>query len=191
VCLPAESRARVDELVRQAVAAGGATYNEPQDHGVMDGHGFGDLDGHIWELIPMAPSAIHQGYQRHVRARRSIPQESWCCLVQNRPRASPLSRILAQRPHTTPVCRRGGLNTHHELAADGGTEVICCSVAPLQVWGGAAPAAEAWSAIRLVTGAADKEDHMSLAMTRQERETFLADVHVGIIRAVCNCLKGK
>jgi nitroimidazol reductase NimA-like FMN-containing flavoprotein (pyridoxamine 5'-phosphate oxidase superfamily) len=26
-----------------------------------------------------------------------------------------------------------------------------------------------------------KEDRMSLAMTRQERETFLADVHVGII----------
>jgi nitroimidazol reductase NimA-like FMN-containing flavoprotein (pyridoxamine 5'-phosphate oxidase superfamily) len=26
-----------------------------------------------------------------------------------------------------------------------------------------------------------KEDRMSLAMTRQERETFLADVHVGVI----------
>jgi nitroimidazol reductase NimA-like FMN-containing flavoprotein (pyridoxamine 5'-phosphate oxidase superfamily) len=33
----------------------------------------------------------------------------------------------------------------------------------------------------MVTGAAEKEDRMSLAMTRQERETFLADVHVGVI----------
>jgi hypothetical protein len=33
----------------------------------------------------------------------------------------------------------------------------------------------------MVTGVAEKEDRMSLAMTRQERETFLADVHVGVI----------
>jgi nitroimidazol reductase NimA-like FMN-containing flavoprotein (pyridoxamine 5'-phosphate oxidase superfamily) len=32
-----------------------------------------------------------------------------------------------------------------------------------------------------MAGSAEKEDHMSLAMTRQEREAFLADVHVGII----------
>jgi hypothetical protein len=35
--------------------------------------------------------------------------------------------------------------------------------------------------MQIVTGAAEKEERMSLAMTRQERETFLADVHVGII----------
>lgn len=58
VCLSLESRAKVDELVRKAVAAGGATYNEPQDHGFMYGHGFQDLDGHIWELIHMEPSAV-------------------------------------------------------------------------------------------------------------------------------------
>jgi nitroimidazol reductase NimA-like FMN-containing flavoprotein (pyridoxamine 5'-phosphate oxidase superfamily) len=34
---------------------------------------------------------------------------------------------------------------------------------------------------RLIAGTAEKEDRMSLAMTRQEREAFLADVHVGII----------
>ena len=59
VCLSLESRARVDEMVRKAVVAGGATYNEPQDHGFMYGHGFQDLDGHIWELIYMEPSAVH------------------------------------------------------------------------------------------------------------------------------------
>jgi uncharacterized protein len=58
VCLSLESRAKVDEMVGKAVAAGGATYNEPQDHGFMYGHGFQDLDGHIWELIYMEQSAI-------------------------------------------------------------------------------------------------------------------------------------
>jgi uncharacterized protein len=61
VCLSSESREKVDERVRKAVAAGGTTYNAPQDHGFMYGHGFQDLDGHIWEIIYMEPSAIHQG----------------------------------------------------------------------------------------------------------------------------------
>jgi uncharacterized protein len=61
VCLSCDSRAKVDEIVRKAVAAGGSTYNEPQDHGFMYGHGFQDLDGHIWEIIFMEPSAINQG----------------------------------------------------------------------------------------------------------------------------------
>lgn len=59
-CLSMENRAKVDEMVRQAVAAGGTTYNEPQDHGFMYAHGFQDLDGHIWELIYMEPNAIAQ-----------------------------------------------------------------------------------------------------------------------------------
>jgi predicted lactoylglutathione lyase len=58
VALSLESRAKVDEMVRKAVAAGGATYNEPQDHGFMYAHGFQDLDGHIWELVYMDPSAV-------------------------------------------------------------------------------------------------------------------------------------
>jgi hypothetical protein len=59
VCLSAESREPVDDMVRKAVAAGGTTYNEPQDHGFMYGHGFQDLDGHIWEIMFMEPSAIN------------------------------------------------------------------------------------------------------------------------------------
>jgi hypothetical protein len=61
VCLSCESRAHVNDMVRKAVSTGGTTYNEPQDHGFMYGHGFQDLDGHIWEVIYMEPSAIHQG----------------------------------------------------------------------------------------------------------------------------------
>lgn len=58
VCLSVESREAVDEQVRNAIASGGTTYNEPQEHGFMYAHGFQDLDGHIWELMYMEPSAI-------------------------------------------------------------------------------------------------------------------------------------
>ena len=57
VALALENRAAVDEIVRQAVAAGGSTYKEPQDHGFMYAHGFQDLDGHIWEPFYMEPNA--------------------------------------------------------------------------------------------------------------------------------------
>jgi predicted lactoylglutathione lyase len=60
ICLSCESRTEVDEMVKKAVAAGGTTYNEPQDHGFMYAHGYQDLDGHIWELIYMEPGAINQ-----------------------------------------------------------------------------------------------------------------------------------
>jgi predicted lactoylglutathione lyase len=58
VCLSAESRAHVDEVVRKAVAAGGRIYNDPQDHGFMYGHGFEDLDGHQWEFAFMEPTHV-------------------------------------------------------------------------------------------------------------------------------------
>jgi hypothetical protein len=61
VCLSTESREKVDEMVRKAVAAGGTTYSQPQDHGFMYVHSFQDLDGHIWELMHMDSSAVSQG----------------------------------------------------------------------------------------------------------------------------------
>jgi len=61
VCLSADSREKVDEMVRKAVAAGGTTYSQSKDYGFMYQHGFQDLDGHIWELVYMEPSAINQG----------------------------------------------------------------------------------------------------------------------------------
>lgn len=57
LCLSCESRAAVDAMVKKAVATGGNTYNEPQDHGFMYAHGYQDLDGHIWELVFMEPNA--------------------------------------------------------------------------------------------------------------------------------------
>ena len=61
VCLSCESRAKVDELVARAVAAGGTIPREAQDHGFMYGHAFEDLDGHIWELVYMEPTGAGQG----------------------------------------------------------------------------------------------------------------------------------
>jgi len=57
ICLSCESPAQVDDLVRRAIMAGGTTYADPKDYGFMYGHGFQDLDGHIWELIYMEPEA--------------------------------------------------------------------------------------------------------------------------------------
>jgi uncharacterized protein len=57
ICLSCASRAEVDDLVKKAIAAGGSTPNAPQDHGFMYGHGFQDLDGHLWELMYMDPNA--------------------------------------------------------------------------------------------------------------------------------------
>jgi len=57
VCLSCDSRAEVDELVKKALAAGGRAPNPTQDHGFMYAHGFEDLDGHLWELVWMDPSA--------------------------------------------------------------------------------------------------------------------------------------
>jgi len=57
ICLSCESRAEVDALVAKARAAGAAVPRAPQDHGFMYGHGFEDLDGHIWELVFMDASA--------------------------------------------------------------------------------------------------------------------------------------
>ena len=58
ICLSCESKAEVDQLVAKAVAAGGKAPNPVQDHGFMYGHGFEDLDGHVWELMHMDPDAV-------------------------------------------------------------------------------------------------------------------------------------
>jgi len=62
VCLSCDSRAEVDALVAKAVAAGDKTPNAPVDHGFMYGHGFEDLDGHLWELMYMDMAAAAQAH---------------------------------------------------------------------------------------------------------------------------------
>ena len=60
-CLSCESREEVDALVAKAIAAGGRAPNPKQDHGFMYGHGFEDLDGHVWELAYMDANAACPG----------------------------------------------------------------------------------------------------------------------------------
>jgi predicted lactoylglutathione lyase len=55
-----ESRDKVDEIVKKALAAGGAPSNDPMDHGFMYGWSFQDLDGHIWEVFHMEENAVNQ-----------------------------------------------------------------------------------------------------------------------------------
>jgi uncharacterized protein len=51
--LSCESREEVDSLVAKALAAGGSTYDKPEDFGFMYTHSFLDPDGHGWGLFHM------------------------------------------------------------------------------------------------------------------------------------------
>ncbi|OJH35728.1 VOC family protein [Cystobacter ferrugineus] len=55
--LSCSSRAEVDQMVKNAIAAGGKHAMDPQDHGFMYGWSFYDLDGHHWEVMWMDPKA--------------------------------------------------------------------------------------------------------------------------------------
>lgn len=50
--LSASSREEVDDLVANAVAAGG-TARKPIEDAAMYGHSFADPDGHVWEVFFM------------------------------------------------------------------------------------------------------------------------------------------
>jgi predicted lactoylglutathione lyase len=52
--LSCESRLEVDNLVANALAAGGTTYDKPGDLGFMYSHSFVDPDGHGWGLFHMS-----------------------------------------------------------------------------------------------------------------------------------------
>ncbi|MET0283650.1 MAG: VOC family protein [Polyangiales bacterium] len=58
ICISADSRAEVDDLVNKALKAGGGKAKDPQDHGFMYGWSFYDLDGHHWEVMWMDPAAV-------------------------------------------------------------------------------------------------------------------------------------
>ena len=61
IALSADSREKVDELVDKAFAAGATESNFTTDQGFMYGRSFQDLDGHLWEVMWMDPSATNQG----------------------------------------------------------------------------------------------------------------------------------
>jgi predicted lactoylglutathione lyase len=57
LCLSAESRAEVDQLVAAALAHGGKPWRPVLEQGPMYGHSFADPDGHVWEVLHMDMSA--------------------------------------------------------------------------------------------------------------------------------------
>lgn len=57
ISLSCESREQVDELVAKALAAGGSTYDKPEDFGFMYTHSFVDPDGHGWGVLHMVKSS--------------------------------------------------------------------------------------------------------------------------------------
>jgi uncharacterized protein len=56
--LSVSSRAEVDEMVKTAIAAGGAPAGDSQDHGFMYQSSFYDPDGYHWEVFWMDPAAV-------------------------------------------------------------------------------------------------------------------------------------
>lgn len=58
ICISADSREGVDEMVEKAGSAGGTVDPGPkQDYGFMYGRSFEDPDGHIWEVMWMDVAA--------------------------------------------------------------------------------------------------------------------------------------
>ena len=55
--LSCESRQEVDDLVAKALAAGGTTYDKPEDFGFMYSRDLADPDGHLWAAFWMDPAA--------------------------------------------------------------------------------------------------------------------------------------
>lgn len=60
MALSAESREDVDAFADTALEAGGAPANDPMQMDFMYGRSFQDLDGHLWEIFWMNPSALEQ-----------------------------------------------------------------------------------------------------------------------------------
>ena len=58
IALQLDSRDAVDAMVAAALASGGGTVREPEDHGFMYGHAFADPDGHVWEPFWMDPARM-------------------------------------------------------------------------------------------------------------------------------------
>ena len=57
--LNCDTRQEVDRLVAQALAAGGSTYDKPEDLGFMYSHSFIDPDGHGWGLFHLSAPPPH------------------------------------------------------------------------------------------------------------------------------------
>ncbi|HQW05095.1 MAG: glyoxalase/bleomycin resistance/extradiol dioxygenase family protein [Flavobacteriales bacterium] len=60
LALSVESKEAVNVLFEKAIAAGATECRPTEDHGFMYGRSFNDLDGHIWEVFWMDPTALQK-----------------------------------------------------------------------------------------------------------------------------------
>lgn len=58
LAIEVESKEKVDEMVKQAMANGASRYRESEDHGWMYYDSFSDPNGHQWEVMFTDPSQI-------------------------------------------------------------------------------------------------------------------------------------
>ncbi len=71
LAVSADNRAAVDELADAALREGGSFANDPLEYGFMYGRSFSDVDGHLWEVFWMDPSALEQSPQAAASATAS------------------------------------------------------------------------------------------------------------------------
>jgi predicted lactoylglutathione lyase len=64
ICLSAESREQVDNIVNKAIAAGATEPKSATDHGWMYIRSINDIDGHHWEYAYMDAEAAAQQAQQ-------------------------------------------------------------------------------------------------------------------------------
>ena len=102
VCLSRDSRQAIDSMVGAALAAGGTTHSEPQDHGFMYAHAFQDLDGHIWELVHM--SGMPGGASAARAISRSTAERLWSSASASKALAA--SRSAPARSGASSACAR-------------------------------------------------------------------------------------
>jgi uncharacterized protein len=60
VAVSLDNRVAVDQMIANALAAGGTPLGEPQDRGVMYRQGFRDPDGHLWEVLHVSERAVER-----------------------------------------------------------------------------------------------------------------------------------
>ncbi|MBB5396191.1 VOC family protein [Mucilaginibacter sp. AK015] len=58
ICLSADSKDAVNEMVDKAEAAGARIPKPATDYGFMYQHSYEDLDGHLWEFAWMDPNGM-------------------------------------------------------------------------------------------------------------------------------------
>ncbi len=56
-CLSMESKEELNAHLEKVISAGGKEFRGPTDYGFMFSRCYQDLDGHVWEVIWMDPSA--------------------------------------------------------------------------------------------------------------------------------------